>query len=199
MVPANDTFGVVFNILWFSVLAYFAYLIFKSCVAPDRGVGGTPGNNGGRPRAGPPGGWGAGSGYSPDFNDSPPPPYSSPQYKDTSSPSSGAQGWSPGFWTGLGLGGLATTVWNSFSNPDAARRRQEQYDWEQGRRGAPPPVAPFPLGSRWSSNQASSSQASTSRAAPVWRGQQSESEGAGSSSNLGEARRSTAIASSNVR
>lgn len=129
---AGDIFGLLFKALWFTVLAYFLYLIIRSCVARALGF-----SSARRPRDG------YGGGTTPRFppqNPLPPPP---PYQKDAP-----GAGWTPGFWTGLGLGGLAASYVGN------QRRREPappMYDWE---RFDAPPTRAFDY---------SSSQAETSR------------------------------------
>lgn len=113
----------------------------------------------------------SGSGWFPGSmgDDQAPPPYS--KYQQGSGPQ--AQGWTPGFWTGAALGGLANHLWNR--NPRDDRRERTQWDWERPRGsmfGASPP---------------------TSR-----RRFDNDNRGEGPS-NLGSMRRSTGLGGSNVR
>ncbi len=96
--------------------------------------------------------------------------------------------WTPGFWTGIGLGGLAASIWNSGRPIEDSRLRRQQdqceYDWERARMGASP-----------------SGSAYFSTATPRRRAYASdplESEGAGPS-ELGALRRSTGLGGSTVR
>ena len=89
-------FGNVFFIAFFAVLAYIVYSFFKA-------VGG---NHAQAPPRGPRrGGWGPGWGPGGGGGNDAPPPYQ-PYPKDRPS-AQASSGWRPGFWSGLGLGGLA--------------------------------------------------------------------------------------------
>lgn len=195
--------AILFYALWFGVLLYFGYVIFKSCMSACRQANGTqgagPGSRGGGRRNGG-GGWfsglsGGGTGTGGPNHDDRPPPY----YPKDPAPSNPApnQGWTPGFWTGLGLGGLAASMWNNGrqggadTDTRAARRAREEllrqqqaYDWERSRAGS---------SSSWFGG---SSQGSPPR--QRYTPMETQSEGAGPS-GLGQTRRSTAIGSSRVR
>jgi len=118
----------------------------------------------------------------------PPPPYA-PYDPHASKPSS-ESGWTPGFWTGLGLGGLAASIWNSGRATEDQRFRRQQaqyeYDWERARMGA----SPSGLGYGWTTPTPASRRAHASDSL--------ESEGAGPS-GLGNPRRSTGLGGSTVR
>ncbi|KAF8307349.1 hypothetical protein DL93DRAFT_132895 [Clavulina sp. PMI_390] len=200
----SNIFSTIFWILWFGVLLGFGYLILKSCLSARRqanGAGGGQGGGGaGRGDAGGwfSGGWG-GSGRS--GRNDPPPPYYPNFPKDSTSSSNPQQnqGWTPGFWTGLGLGGAAATLWNNRDDADAraTRRAREQllreqqqqpFDWERTRGGG--------TSSSFFGSSSSSGSSARARCPPSLMPDQSP--GAGPS-GLGEARRSTAIGSSRVR
>ncbi|CDU24237.1 uncharacterized protein SPSC_03308 [Sporisorium scitamineum] len=105
----------LFQVVFWGVLG----MIVVSFVRAIRGGG--AGGSGGSGRGGG-GGWGGGGGGwwpggSGPYNN-PPPPYTPKPEPDSSSSSS----WRPGFWTGLGLGGLAATAAAS------SRRRQPATD-----------------------------------------------------------------------
>lgn len=183
----------IFYLAWFAMFMFFAYKIIKSCASVDRAntAARAAGGHGGRPGGGGGGSnwFGGGYGANPGVN-TPPPPYT--PKGDTSQPSSASQaeGWRPGFWTGLGMGGLAASLWNAQTQGNDARRaaaagglREQEYDWERAR------------GAREASGSLfGGSGASTSRR----RFEGMDSDGAGPS-NLGEMRSSTAIGSSRVR
>lgn len=176
-------------LLFYAVLIYLAYLLFKSCIAAHREAnrqarrapGGGRGSNGGWS------GWfgGSGGGASTPGRDPPPPYY--PKQSPGNSNSAQEGSWTPGFWTGLGLGGLAGTLWNSRDDANPARRAreraempwQQEYDWERARAAS------------------SSSWYGTSNRYSTYTGTTDESDHAGSSS--GEMRRSIAIGNSRVR
>lgn len=167
--------------------------MFKSCMTAHREANGAragPGGRGGR--SGGYSNWfgGAGGSRRTDRDDRPPPYYR----KDSAASSSDNAGrsWMPGFWTGLGLGGLAASLWNGGGRQgDAAavrrareqllRQQQQEYDWER----------PRPASSSWFSDSGS---VPRQRYQPM----ETESDGAGPS-GLGQTRRSTAIANSHVR
>lgn len=102
----------LFKLIFFGVLG----AIVISFVRSIRGNNGAGGNSGGGGRGGGGGGWWPGGGGG--FNN-PPPPYT-PTPKPDPDSSSASNSWRPGFWTGLGLGGLAASAAAS------ARRRQQQ-------------------------------------------------------------------------
>ncbi|KAN0063590.1 hypothetical protein ACQY0O_004038 [Thecaphora frezii] len=94
-----------------------------------RGGGGPGGGGGGGGWGGDWGGWfpgapGGGGGGAPP---PPPPPYS--KYDPSDASSSSGTGWRPGFWTGLGLGGLAAG-WAA--NRAGARDRGEEMRYRGG-------------------------------------------------------------------
>ncbi|CBQ71277.1 conserved hypothetical protein [Sporisorium reilianum SRZ2] len=100
----DKVLDALFQLVFWSVLA----VIVVSFVRAIRG-GGTRGNSPSTGGGGG-GGWWPGSSYPP-----PPPPYTPKPEPDASS------SWTPGFWTGLGLGGLAATAASS------SRRRQPNF------------------------------------------------------------------------
>lgn len=109
--------GTLFFIAFFGVLGYIVYSFFKSIGSNNRG---TRGVNQGRSWGGFGPGWGGGGGGG--GGDAPPPyhPYPKPN-TDTSS-----SGWRPGFWTGLGLGGLAAQATNTLFD---RQRRNTSNNW----------------------------------------------------------------------
>jgi hypothetical protein len=98
----TDWAGYLFGVLFVAVLAWIVWGACTAARAPQ------PGQTRRRPRGwgGGGGGWGpgggGGGGGAPGRFDDPPPPY--PGTK----PEAGAQGWRPGFWTGLAGGAAAT-------------------------------------------------------------------------------------------
>lgn len=106
----HDWAGVLFQILFWSVLGYIVYSFVRSLrgQAGQRdtsGRGSGPGGGGGGG-----GGWGSGWGN----NSGPPPPYTKQEYDHSSaSASSSSASWRPGFWTGLGVGGVAAAALNN--------------------------------------------------------------------------------------
>ncbi|SPO30391.1 uncharacterized protein UTRI_06321 [Ustilago trichophora] len=96
----------LFKVIFLGVLGVIVYSFIKAIT----GAGGrTAGGGGGG------GGWGGGGGGwwpgGPYGNNPPPPPYAPKSEQDSSSSSSSSSSsWRPGFWTGLGLGGLAATA-----------------------------------------------------------------------------------------
>jgi hypothetical protein len=144
---AGWLFGVVF-------VAIAAWIVWGACTA----AGAQPGPGRRRPR-----GWGGGGGWGPGgggggggdgFND-PPPPY--PGTK----PDGGAQGWRPGFWTGLAGGAAATYLAGN-------RNRNAQQDNLYGRNNG---------GSGWFGNNDNADYGST------WGSGRTRSGGSGSSSS----------------
>lgn len=108
---------IVFRIVFWGILGMIVWSFIKAIrggagSAGNVGAGGGEGWGGGSGGGG--GGWWPGGGYP--HSNPPPPPYSAKPEPDSSSSSS----WRPGFWTGLGLGGLAATA-------AASRRRQSPY------------------------------------------------------------------------
>ncbi|KAF5367508.1 hypothetical protein D9758_003764 [Tetrapyrgos nigripes] len=170
-----DVFGTVFTIIWILVLFFILYSFLKSCFEP-RNHNASQDNR--RPG-------GSGSGWFPGTFDGgddnpvdPPPPYT----KQPPSGSQNGQGWRPGFWSGLAVGGLADRylfprardAYNARDNRDEWRSARRQYDWE--RPAAPGFTRPSPRTRAWSS----------------------EDRGEGPS-NLGATRQSSGFGSSTVR
>jgi len=133
-IDVNNIFGTVFNILWAAVFLFFAWSIIKSCFAPGntarqappRFTGNTGGGGGGpRPTRRWP--WGNDGG---DTN-GPPPPYSQ---NDSSSYNAGGR-WQPGFWTGLGMGGIAASLYGLNRRNEGLGGRRA-WDWELDRERA---------------------------------------------------------------
>ncbi|SAM86130.1 uncharacterized protein UBRO_08537 [Ustilago bromivora] len=98
-----------------AIVIGFIRAIRGNAAATTAGAGGRGGWGGGG------GGWGGGGwwpgGGAGGFGGTPPPPYTAKPEPGTSTDSSSSS-WRPGFWTGLGLGGLAATA--------AANRRRTQ-------------------------------------------------------------------------
>lgn len=141
-------------------------------------MGGPQNRVGGHPDAGRPGNSGPGTGgffpggFNNDDPTAPPPPYSS-----KAAPTPNEQpGWRPGFWTGLGLGGLGAHLLNNRQNQNS-----RAYDWERERAHRPPPTTGGLFGQRSTARDYS---------------QEDRGEG---SSNLGAMRRSTGLGGSSVR
>jgi hypothetical protein len=88
----------VFNVLFFGVLALIATSFIRACLADRRPPASDPAPPPYSPGPGP-GGPGGGPGPS---KTRPAPPQAQPP----------AQGWRPGFWTGLGLAGAAGWLWD---------------------------------------------------------------------------------------
>lgn len=117
---ADKLVEALFQVVFWGILATIVYGFIKAvrgngqgAGAAGRGAGG--GSGGGRGGGGGGGGWWPGGSFPPYNN--PPPPYT-PKPEPDSSGSSSSSSWRPGFWTGLGLGGLAASAAAS------ARRRQ---------------------------------------------------------------------------
>ncbi|KAL1740272.1 hypothetical protein HDZ31DRAFT_47815 [Schizophyllum fasciatum] len=133
---STDVFTLLFNILWFGLLAFMLYNLLSSCFR-RRQAGAHPA--GGAPAGGGPGGWFGGDGthrfddlhrfddpHRFDYDDPAPPPYS----KHASTPSApaaqqGGPGWGS-FLAGAAAGGLASQMWNR-----AGRERRRTWDWER--------------------------------------------------------------------
>lgn len=149
------------------------------------------------------GGGGGGGGWFP-FNNrphyrDPPPPYSDP---DNRKPSAGSStlNWRPGFWTGLGLGGLAASLWNPRRNeqPRVVPSRLSSWNWDRptgGWFGGTPGGNPSftPMTPRGLFGRSGTGQGMTSR--QTWSREDRE-EG---SSNLGRIRTATGYGGSTTR
>ena len=172
-------------VIWSSVLLFVFYQILKSCFTRPRGGAGTPAPARPAPR---PSGRGWFPGHRP--GDTDPPPYSR-HYKPAPSESTG---WTPGFWTGLGLGGLAASMWGRGREAEPRVVPQRSFwDWERpnswggwttARQTAPPATA----SGGWFSGPGSGSRRTWSN----------DNRGEGTS-NLGTVRSSTGWGSTNVR
>jgi len=130
-VDTNDIFGTIFNILWAALFLFFAWSIIKSCFAPREasrrippGSTGGAGGNGPRPTRRWP--WGDND------NTNAPPPYSR---HDPSSSNTAGGGWQPGFWTGLGMGGVAASLYG-LNRRNQGLGGQRAWDWELDRERA---------------------------------------------------------------
>jgi len=141
---------------------------------------------------------GSGAPPPPPYSAAPPiPPYpkpgpsSSTQSGDNSGPFGNFQ---PGFWSGLGLGGLGATMAQRFYRRDGEQYRQRprpagEYDWERERVRRPGAFSPFP-------SFASSPEPASSSV----RSRRNETRASGSgSSTLGQTRSSTGYGTSSVR
>ncbi|KAF9517000.1 hypothetical protein BS47DRAFT_1326933 [Hydnum rufescens UP504] len=194
----DDLPTLIFSIVWLALLSYFLWSVLRSCIRAHREANpphSRRSQDGGTiPRGG--GGGSYPGAFSSPHNDSPPPP---PYTKHTtaSDPSTTAGRWTPGFWTGLGLGGLAASLWNRNRADSAAEAlaRQRQYDWERARLGG----AGGGLfgrggifGSRWGTPPLGRSQPSPPSQT------RHETSGAGPS-GLGQMRSSTGLGGSHVR
>ncbi|KIJ51049.1 hypothetical protein M422DRAFT_224481 [Sphaerobolus stellatus SS14] len=186
----KDPYEAVFMIVWSLVLLFILYQFLKACFT-SRNNQPRPTNPRG-PTTGPQGGGGGGwfSGNRPNDDNDPPPPYSRP-FKPSSS-ADGA-GWRPGFWTGLGLGGLGAAMLNRQNQPPVVPPPQPSFwDWERprgwwGQRATPVQSARAPSGSEGLFARRT--------AARNWT---SDDRGEGSS-DLGRMRSSTGYGSSRVR
>lgn len=126
----------------------------------------------------------------------PPPPYPKPGPSSTTQPAtnSGISGnFQPGFWSGLGLGGLGATMAQRFYRRDGEQYPQRyrpvgEYDWERERSRRPGMFSSFPY-------SASSPEPSSSSA----RNRRSHDNRASGSSSLGQMRSSTGYGTSSVR
>jgi len=195
---SDDVPTLIFSILWLAILSYFLWSILRSCMSAHRQANiphSRPSPNDGTRPGGGTGGSYPGSFSFPD-NDSTPPPYT--KNGTTSDNSTNAGGWTPGFWSGLGLGALAASLWNRNRGDAAAEAlaRQRQYDWERARLadGGGLGSGLFGgggiFGSRWG--------APSVRRRYSSRRTRDEGSSAGPS-GLGQTRRSTGLGSSNVR
>ncbi|KZO96686.1 DUF1183-domain-containing protein [Calocera viscosa TUFC12733] len=142
----------IFWLFFWAVAAWLAYKLVTHIFAPFF-PGGVASSFSGRRPPRPPGGgpsWFSGFGGTGSSGGTggsgrrsnpgdPPPPYPGYRPKPAPAPSAAPAGdtWRPGFWTGLGLGGAATALYNT--------RRRWEYDWERERYyrdRAPEPAAP---------------------------------------------------------
>ncbi|TDL14428.1 DUF1183-domain-containing protein [Rickenella mellea] len=165
---------ILFFTLWISVLLFLLYHLLKRCFGLNQSSDESPppvdppsntGYHWHYPR--PPGSYYSGRGNPPAYQ--PPPPYTDAQKPDSQG---NLGGFTPGFWTGVGIGGLgATAAARMFGNREPVRpvATTREYDWERA------PQNPTPLTS-FSSND---------------RGE--------GPSNLGRMRRSTGLGGSSVR
>jgi store-operated calcium entry-associated regulatory factor len=139
--PADDPLKTLFMVLWTLFLLFVLYQIFKSCFSrPASTTTSTPSRPASRPSGG---GWFPGHHSN---GTDPPPPYSH-HHKPSASESAG---WTPGFWTGLTLGGLGASMWGRWRDPDPpVVPRRSFWDWERPygwggrsttRQAAPPPT-----------------------------------------------------------
>jgi len=232
----TDLSTVLFGALWILVLLFILYHFFKSYFG--RSSHGTN-NSSDHPPPYPPGAPRS-SGPPPDsgrwpwnsFNHPPPPPYSeqpkpgesSARQNSNAGPSGSGSAWEafrPGFWSGVGLGGLGAAAADRLfrsggrdPEADAARRRREQaardadrYDWEYGgfsRRRRSPPRVPVEEVNEPRRSTPASSWFSPRPSQPVRRsatggGSDSRQGSSSSSSGLGPTRQATGYGSSNVR
>lgn len=193
----KDPYETVFMLVWCLLLLFILYHFLKAWFTSRNNQ---PRTNHARGRPTGPGGGGGGgwfSGNRPDEND-PPPPYSGPYKRASSEPGSG-WAWRPGFWTGLGLGGLAANMYARRNQPEAyvPPPRRSFWDWER------------PAGSWWQGatpRQAAAAPESSGglfarRTTPAartssWSSNNDRGEG---SSNLGRMRTSTGYGGSSVR
>ncbi|CAE6448798.1 unnamed protein product [Rhizoctonia solani] len=126
--------------------------------------------------------WGSGRGGGPNSSNDAPPPYS--KHARPSQPNQN-ESWRPGFWTGLGAGGMAAGMYNYLTRPrDTYRPAATAWDWDRA--------------SSFSSTGPYRPEASAFR-----RRYENDNSGAGSSTGpgtrLGEMRRATGYAGTSVR
>jgi hypothetical protein len=182
----QDPVGSLFYALWITVLIYFAYNIFKSCLSRLNHPRPSAAHSGRPPRP-PSSGWGSGwtgahHDNDNDYHTGPPPPYPKP-------PSDNNNWWRSNFWTGLGLGAAGQYLWNRYNQPrqEPPIIRRTPYDWETMRNPS--------SGWAFETNRADDRDTNF-RQQRHW---QARGEGEGSSSNLGNMRRSTGVGGSVVR
>ncbi|UZJ56472.1 hypothetical protein CBS101457_005792 [Exobasidium rhododendri] len=125
----DTVFGNLFFIVFFGVVGYIVYSFFRSLGGGNNTQGQRRGGNRGGW-----GGWGAGGGGGGGGGDAPPPPYQPyPKTNPSVDGSSGASGWRPGVWTGMGLGALAAGAARTlFEQP--RRDAGQAANWGGGRR-----------------------------------------------------------------
>ncbi|KZV84649.1 DUF1183-domain-containing protein, partial [Exidia glandulosa HHB12029] len=173
-----------FYSLFIAVFLFIFYRIVISCLTrPDRPV------NAGGSRGGPGGGGGGwfntgGGGGRPDYGpNGPPPPY---KEQPSDSSSFGATGWRPGFWTGLGMGGLFGRYFRPSPYVPPYEQQAPRWEWERPYTWyAPRPSRTYRAPPPQESERASSGWFNTGRSSSY----QDTDGGEGSSS--GAARRST--------
>jgi hypothetical protein len=127
----------LFILLFWAIALLMAYFILKSCFSSPNTR-----TQRARPRTGGTGGGGGWfSGGRPNSGAPPPPytaqdPYSGPKFTSSNAAGNNNQ-WQPGFWTGMGVGGLLGRLTAPSANDDAYRARQERmmrpstWDWER--------------------------------------------------------------------
>ncbi|CAE6431545.1 unnamed protein product [Rhizoctonia solani] len=142
---------------------------------------GTPGGGRGNGGGGWPWGTGGGRGGGPNSSNDAPPPYS--KHARPSQPHSN-ESWRPGFWTGLGAGGLATGMYNYLTRPrDTYRPAATAWDWDRASSfSSTGPYRPEPSAFRRRHDHDSGAGSST-----------------GPGTQLGEMRRATGYAGTSVR
>ncbi|KAH7106614.1 DUF1183-domain-containing protein [Auriculariales sp. MPI-PUGE-AT-0066] len=186
----NKFFDFVFVFLFIGVALFLAFQIIKSCLsAPQRSP------RAARPRGGGGGGGGAGGWFTGGANHrAPPPPYS----QDPPTSSNNAAGWRPGFWTGLGAGGLLGRYFQPTPHdPYRAERermmRPSTWDWER-------PTTNRGWFDAAPSRAQTAARPQDSPRANNWFGTEShQQEDRGEGSSTGATRRSTGYGSSRVR
>ena len=143
--------NVLFWVIFFGIIGWVLWALWRN---RGEGLQGRPLGGGGG------GGWGGGGGGGhDDGDDDPPPPYDyRPEQKPD--PSREAQGWRPGFWSGLAGGAAAGYLAN------------------QRRQAAPPATGP----SNWFNNRGRSSGSGSSSGSTGYSSTSYESTGFGSSS-----------------
>lgn len=150
--------------LWTVFLVFILYQIIKSCFS-RRGRNATPSRPASRPSGG---SWFPG--HHSDNTEPPPPPYSRHRKPFPSE----SVGWTPGFWTGLTLGGLGASMWGRRRDPvPPVAPRRSFWDWER----------PYDWG-RWSTARQAASPATPSGG--WFRGAGSGSQRTWSNDNRGE-------------
>ncbi|KAF8510952.1 hypothetical protein BU17DRAFT_55037 [Hysterangium stoloniferum] len=127
----NDPYEAIFMFVWGLVLLAVLYYFLKSCFGSRTRAGSTtPASPRTRPGGDPRGGW-FGYGSGPSGGDAPPPYTPPPRHKPSSSWP--GFGWQPGFWSGLGLGTVTATLWNSQrpNNAPPVVPQRSMWDWER--------------------------------------------------------------------
>ncbi|CUA70861.1 Store-operated calcium entry-associated regulatory factor [Rhizoctonia solani] len=125
--------------------------------------------------------WGGGRGGGPNSSNDAPPPYS--KHARPSRPNQN-ESWRPGFWTGLGAGGLAAGMYNYLTRPrELYRPAATAWDWDRSAFSSTGPYRPEPSAFRRRYEYDDSSAGSST----------------GPGTRLGEMRRATGYASTSVR
>jgi len=189
--------SLLFSLAFCAIFSFILYSFLKACFTQNGGRSAPritgPGGGGGSDVGATPGG-----GFFSNSNDNdnpPPPPYTSRPKPD---PSTGSTGWRPGFWTGLGLGGLGSYLFGGGGrrpspyddNYYRQQQRRQAWDWER----------PWGFGNAFNTGPGGFRTRFPSSSEGFWSNNPSRNVDRGEgSSNLGSMRSSSGLARSNVR